>query len=118
MLGLAILGCEVPVTSPVEQGGVRTVDSAALHDAGPVPVVDVRTPGEFASGHVPGAVNIPVDQLGARLGELDPAVETWVICESGARSYAAARLLADAGFRPVDVSDGMRGWRRRYPTEK
>lgn len=66
-------------------------------------VVDVRSEAEFAGGHVAGAVNIPVDQLGARLGELPADKTILVYCRSGARSAAAARTLKAAGRKVVDA---------------
>ncbi|HEX6811927.1 MAG TPA: MBL fold metallo-hydrolase [Planctomycetota bacterium] len=78
-------------------------------------VVDVRRPGEWAAGHVAGAVHA---ELGPDVGKtaglatLDRARPTAVICETGYRSSAAAGLLRAAGFAQVaNVSDGMRGWR-------
>jgi rhodanese-related sulfurtransferase len=80
--------------------------------AGGAPLIDVRTPGEFASGHVPGAKNIPLDELPARMGELgDPAAEVFVICEVGGRSAQAASSLAAAGRRAVNVKGGTRAWK-------
>ncbi|MFT3738378.1 MAG: FAD-dependent oxidoreductase [Breznakibacter sp.] len=67
------------------------------HD-GPI-VIDVRTPGEFATGAVPGAVNIPLDELPKQLHKLgNPNREIVVYCASGARSSYAQRLLAQHGF--------------------
>ena len=76
-------------------------------------VVDVRSPEEFASGHVPGAVNIPLDQLGARMTELDPhkAETLYVVCAVGGRSAKATSQLRDAGFSgAVNVDGGTQGW--------
>lgn len=65
-------------------------------------LLDVRTPEEFAAGHVPGAINIPVDQLEQRLGELGPTDAPIVVyCHSGRRSARAARLLDKQGYRDV-----------------
>lgn len=61
-------------------------------------VVDVRTPAEFAQGHVPGSVNIPLDQLPLRAGELDPRQPVLLCCASGARSGMAKQLLDRQGF--------------------
>jgi rhodanese-related sulfurtransferase len=67
-------------------------------------ILDVRTPEEFASGHVAGATNIPVQVLVSRIKELDPKDKPIVLyCRSGARSAQAALLLRGAGF--VDVVD-------------
>src|SRR5688572_8070806 len=64
-------------------------------------VLDVRTPGEFAAGHLPGAVNIPHDQLAARLGELADARERDVVvyCRTGSRTAQALGVLGNSGFK-------------------
>lgn len=64
-------------------------------------LVDVRSPGEFAGGHAADSVNIPLHELQARAGELDP--ERWVIvaCASGTRSAMARRRLLGLGFKRV-----------------
>ena len=71
-------------------------------------VVDVRNPGEVDGGTIPNAVDIPVGQLPARLGELDPAKPTVVYCAGGYRSSVAASLLRHNGF--TDVSDILGGY--------
>jgi len=77
------------------------VDGAAARQlvADGVKVVDVRTPAEFAAGHVPGAVNIPFDQMPARAAELGaPSTPVLVYCRSGRRSGVAAQTLKEKGF--------------------
>lgn len=64
-------------------------------------LLDVRTPGEFSTGHLEGARNIPVQDLGARLRELDRAKGVVLYCRSGSRSAHAAALLRQAGFQSV-----------------
>ena len=72
-------------------------------------IVDVRGPGEVrGSGQVPGATVVPLPELVARLGELDPAKPTVVYCAGGYRSSIAASTLRAAGF--VDVSDLIGGF--------
>jgi rhodanese-related sulfurtransferase len=67
-------------------------------------LLDVRTPAEFASGHVDGALNIPVQELGARVSEVGPKDRAVVVyCRSGGRSCAAAGLLKNAGYDVLDV---------------
>jgi phage shock protein E len=67
-------------------------------------LLDVRTPAEFAEGHIPGAKNIPVQELAARINEVGPRDRHVVIyCRSGARSAAAAQLLTRAGYHVTDV---------------
>ena len=58
---------------------------------------DVRTPGEFARGTIDGAVNIPVDELRARIGELDPARPVYIFCQVGLRGYIAERIAEQHG---------------------
>ncbi len=64
-------------------------------------LVDVREPGEFAGGSLPGAVNIPLGSLADRVSELDPARPVLVLCRSGNRSGQAGMWLNQRGF--VDV---------------
>lgn len=77
-------------------------------------VVDVRTPGEFAGGHYEGAVNIPVSQLSARLGELGAKDRKIIVyCRSGSRSRTAKSILERAGFTQVQDGGSLRSMRRR-----
>jgi len=71
-------------------------------------IVDVRTPAEVQRQPLAGAVNIPIDELRQRAGELDPARPTLTVCQSGLRSYVAARILDQHGFKDVvSLSGGM-----------
>jgi phage shock protein E len=65
-------------------------------------LLDVRTPKEFQEGHLPGAINIPVDQVATRAGEIGPpATAVVVYCLSGGRSARAAGTLKQLGFEKV-----------------
>ena len=75
---------------------------------GSVQLLDVRTVGEYGRGHIDGFMNIPVDDLRARLGELDATKPVYVICQSGLRSYIACRILAQHGFDCYNFSGGFR----------
>ena len=71
-------------------------------------IVDVRTPAEFRDGAYPGAVNIPLAELPARMAELEPKDRPVVLyCASGARSGRAAHLLSQAGFADVVNAGGL-----------
>lgn len=71
-------------------------------------LVDVRQPDEVAEGTLPGAVNIPLDTLDGRLGELDRDRRVVVFCRSGGRSTKASELLTGAGFTDVvNLAGGM-----------
>ncbi len=77
-------------------------------------LVDVRQPDEVATGTLPGAINIPLDVLPERIGELDPARRVVVLCRSGGRSTRAAELLTAAGFGDVvNLAGGMLAWADR-----
>jgi rhodanese-related sulfurtransferase len=74
-------------------------------------LVDVRTAAEFASGHLPGAINVPVDELPRRYAEIgNPAKAVVVYCRSGVRSAAAATELKARGFTQVINLGGMGRW--------
>ena len=78
------------------------------HKVDNVQLVDVRNEGEYETGSIDGAKNIPIAQLRSRIGELDPAKPTVVFCAGGYRSSIAASLLREAGF--ADVSDVLGGY--------
>jgi rhodanese-related sulfurtransferase len=104
-------------SEPAPQGGqVKEISQQEFLTSPPanVLVLDVRTPGEFEAGHVPHAVNVPHDQLAARLPEL--AIETdrpiVVYCKAGTRAQKAAAVLVDAGYEGVHhLSGDMDAWR-------
>lgn len=76
-------------------------------------VIDVRTPGEYASGHLPGALNIPLDQIRRALPDIRYAAErgdVLVVCASGARSQNACRLLAEQGIPAATLTGGTGAW--------
>ncbi|AUH40864.1 rhodanese-like domain-containing protein [Streptomyces sp. CMB-StM0423] len=80
---------------------------------GELVVVDVRTPAEYASGHLPGAVNIPLDHLRAALDDIRHAAERrdlLVVCASGARSESACKLLAEEGVTAATLVGGTGAW--------
>jgi len=95
--------------------GVKTVnvdELASRMARGGQVLIDVREPHEFASGHVPGAVNVPLGRLPGAIGALDPRAETFLICQSGNRSATAARLLTRSGFdHAFSVKGGTAAWR-------
>lgn len=81
--------------------------------AGEVVVLDVRPALEFAAGHIPGAMSIPIDELSARLDELPADVEVVAYCRGAYCVFAhdAVRLLTAQGRRAVRLADGMLEWR-------
>jgi rhodanese-related sulfurtransferase len=75
-------------------------------------IIDVREDGEWAAGHIDGAVHIPLDQLEQRIGELDPQRPVVTVCRSGGRSGQAAELLTSSGRQAAVLDGGMQRWVR------
>ncbi|WP_030264414.1 rhodanese-like domain-containing protein [Streptomyces violens] len=76
-------------------------------------LIDVRTPGEYASGHIPGALNVPLDQLDQAVATLRSVTARGplaVVCAGGNRSATACDLLADAGVTAAPVTGGTSAW--------
>lgn len=78
-----------------------------IHDSS-VTLLDTRTPMEYCRGHAEGFVNIPVDELRERIGELDKNKPVYVMCQSGLRSYIASRILTGNGFDVYNFAGGFR----------
>ena len=87
---------------------MQEITVAELKARGSVPLIDVREEHEFAEGRAPGAVNVPLSQLGARIEEL-PA-EFDVICKSGGRSAQVAAALEPRGYDVTNVAGGTDAW--------
>jgi rhodanese-related sulfurtransferase len=81
-------------------------------------LLDVRTPQEFASGHIPGAVNIPVDDLRSRLGELPGDRQIAAYCQVGQRGYLATRILQQKGFSASNIGGGYKTYKLFEPMAK
>lgn len=76
-------------------------------------LIDVRNPSEFEKGSIPGAINIPVDDLRNHLTELDPQQNIYVYCQIGLRGYLASRILLQSGFKNVfNISGGYYLWQQ------
>jgi rhodanese-related sulfurtransferase len=73
-------------------------------------ILDVREDYEWAAGHAEQALHIPLDQLPARLDELDPDEDLYVICRTGGRSFRAAQWLVGNGYSALNVAGGMDQW--------
>lgn len=100
------------------RGDHPQVDVEAILAAPPLErsfLLDVRTPLEFASGHIPGAVNIPVDDLRPRLGQLPRDRQIAAYCQVGQRGYLATRILLQAGFSAVNIGGGYKTFKLFHP---
>ncbi|MEV6062302.1 metalloregulator ArsR/SmtB family transcription factor [Nocardia asteroides] len=82
-------------------------------ESGQIVVLDVRPTPEYAAGHIPTAINIPVDQLADRIAEIPADIEIVVYCrgEYCVLAYDAVRLLTEQGRRAIRLHDGMLEWR-------
>jgi phage shock protein E len=97
-----------PVVAPVSQQALIE----RLDDGPKAPfVLDVRTADEYVAGHVPGAVNIPHDQLASRLAEVPKDRDVVLYCRSGRRVQMAAEVLAGSGYSRLEHLQGdMPAW--------
>jgi len=89
---------------------MKTIDVQQLADRVNVPLIDVRERHEYDAGHVPGALNLPMSELGGRLDEL-PGEPFDVICESGGRSARVVEALVERGHDATNVEGGTAQWR-------
>ena len=83
-------------------------DMHQLPRDGSVTLLDTRTVEEYSSGHIEGFVNIPIDELRERIVEIQAGKPVYVICQSGLRSYIAARILEGHGFETYTFAGGFR----------
>ena len=108
---------EVP--DDFESGDVSTAPAALIGmlsqaSAGKLKVliIDIRSRADFDSGHIPGALNMPLDTLGLDLAELPPLTRFITVCEDGVRSRLAARFLRHRGFDDSwFLAGGLPAWR-------
>ncbi len=85
-----------------------------LPDDGSVVLLDTRTTEEYGRGHINGFVNIPLDELRERIGEIRRGLPVYVMCQSGLRSYLSCRILAQNGFDCYNFSGGYRLYETIY----
>ncbi|HEX5856766.1 MAG TPA: rhodanese-like domain-containing protein [Microbacterium sp.] len=96
---------------------MESITVQQLHARQGIPLIDVREPDEFAAGRVPGAVSLPMSQLGQRLDEL-PEGAFDVICKVGGRSARVAQALTARGYDVANVDGGTDAWiAAGYPVE-
>jgi rhodanese-related sulfurtransferase len=86
----------------------EVLTALASSTAEPPFLLDVRLPTEFSAGHIPGAVNIPVDDLRSRLSEIPSGRKIVTYCQVGQRGYLATRILVQAGFPAVNIGGGFK----------
>ena len=90
---------------------ITAVELADVQARGSAQLIDICSPTEYASGHVPGAINIPMEQIGARIADLRIGSPVVLICKSGQRACAAAQLLRVSRTDVLVLDGGTRAWR-------
>lgn len=117
-VSLLIVGCDKADAQEVKS--LSQEEFLSSPPAGAL-ILDVRTQGEFSSGHIPGAVNIPHDELASRLSELESESDRPLVvyCRSGKRAGLASSVLLEAGYTNVLHLEGdMNAWQANgRPTE-
>lgn len=117
-VGLALAGCGGGSGAAAASATIQTIsptEAADLLAGGPegLVVLDVRTPGEFSDGHLPGAVNLDYTAAGFadELGDFDRAAPYLLYCHTGNRSEGAREMMRTLGFREVyEIAGGIAAW--------
>jgi len=118
IVGLVVGVAAVMLFKP-SGGGIANVDAAQAQKAieAGAQVVDVRTAGEYQMGHIPGAVNAPVDQLEAAAQSWDREATYVVYCATGSRSATAVETMRALGFKNIaHLSAGIQSWPGKLDT--
>ena len=113
LVAAAVVVIGVLLIQPSTGSGIRKVDSAGLIAAQQkgARIIDVRTPGEFQMGHIPGSSNVPVDEIQSAAASWDKNADYVVYCASGARSAQAQGIMQSMGFKNVaDLTGGIAAW--------
>lgn len=108
---LLLTGCSSGSSDAISD--VDVAEAQQIVEQGDAVILDVRTPEEFAAGHLPGAVNINVESIdfADRVAGLDEATETLVYCRTGNRSGVATDEMAKLGFTDMsDLQGGIEAW--------
>jgi rhodanese-related sulfurtransferase len=98
MIAANVLNGDMPLAEWEQLGRTERARSALL--------LDVREPDEYATGHLPGAINLPLSHMRRRYRELPKDREIWVCCGVGQRAYYVTRFLAQHGYRARHLSGG------------
>ncbi|TCT20017.1 rhodanese-related sulfurtransferase [Melghiribacillus thermohalophilus] len=90
----------------------KTIDNNGLKSKlnEDITIIDVREPAEYAFGHIPGALSIPMGELEERLNEIEKDKDVYVVCRTGNRSDMAAQKLSEKGYHVINVVPGMSEW--------
>ncbi len=124
LISIAVVSGIALMLPSIQRRGARVSQLQATQymNQGKTLVLDVRNPDEFASGHLPGAKNIPIDELANRVSEIEKSKSHVVItvCQTGVRSGTAVNILNKAGFEQAfSLDGGVAEWKAQsLPTVK
>lgn len=104
ILAVVVVGCLFGASGDVEPAQARTLVAQGAT------LLDVRSPGEYSSGHIDGAINVPVGELESQLAKIPKDRPVVVYCASGIRSSRAASALREAGYKDVHDLGAMSRW--------
>ncbi len=107
--------------APLEAPGIAPSELNERRESGTAPtVIDVRTPEEYAAGHIPGALNIPFEQVAERISEVDASHGVALYCMVGPRARKGEAALLAAGYAPVlHLEGGLAAWQAGgFPVER
>jgi len=85
-------------------------DLAKMRNQLAVQLIDICSPTEYAAGHIPGAINIPMEQIDSRIGDLSPTSPVVLICKSGQRAAATAQVVEARRQNVLVLDGGTRAW--------
>lgn len=110
---VAVIAVVIGLVIKPSGGGVKNIDAAGVTaaKANGAQIVDVRSAGEFEMGHIPGAINVPVDEVQATAASWDKDASYVVYCATGSRSAAAVATMQSLGFKNIDhFNQGIQAW--------
>lgn len=111
LLALSFLLALTACSNEASYEDIDNAEAKKLIDENKVEVIDVRTPEEYAEGHIPEASLLPLQELEARISELNKDTPYLLVCRSGNRSSQAAQILINNGFTNVyNLQTGMNTW--------
>lgn len=117
---ISVVALVLPIINAKRYGPeVSPAQATVLINHKKAQLIDVRKPVDFRKGHVPGARNIPVDQIQNALGQLDRERPVVLVDQTGGASRVPARLLRGVGFKEVYIlENGLLGWiKEKMPLE-
>jgi len=110
---VAVIAVVIGLVMKPSGGGVKNVDAAGVTaaQADGAQIIDVRSAGEYEMGHIPGAVNVPVDEVQTTAAAWDKDARYVVYCATGSRSAAAVATMQSLGFKNIDhFAQGIQAW--------